>query len=405
MRPSVTVGVALALLSCSLNGRGSHEGPFPQDGGDSGGVDAGGSGGFPGSDAAVLLPYAYRRRLHVEASNGQLPTGLTVSFELDHAALVAAGKCAADGHDLRVLRRESGKLVEVTRVLALGASWASATTRIEFSLLADVTTPTDDSYYVYYGDNEAGMADEDRSHVYLVWDDFEDGTLDPHWKLSQIGGAVGLLNQDAGKLHIEALGDDIGGTSDELVLVSREVSGDFVADCRVAASGGALGADAKVGGVMVRQSLDAGSQQRIAAPMNGAAAFTNVSGRTGRRYGSGHGARAESDPGVRARHAAGTELPRVALRGRRELGGNRHGHDLHGTLGSRARRRPARQSRHQIPGLGGRRLVSRSPLGRAGAQCDAGRRGAGALQPLMPRRARSCSRQLERRVPGWVGTR
>lgn len=239
-------------------------------------MDAGGSGGFPGSDAAVLLPYAYRRRLHVEASNGQLPTGLTVSFELDHAALVAAGKCAADGHDLRVLRRESGKLVEVTRVLALGASWASATTRIEFSLLADVTTPTDDSYYVYYGDNEAGMADEDRSHVYLVWDDFEDGTLDPHWKLSQIGGAVGLLNQDAGKLHIEALGDDIGGTSDELVLVSREVSGDFVADCRVAASGGALGADAKVGGVMVRQSLDAGSQQRIAAPMNGAAAFTNA---------------------------------------------------------------------------------------------------------------------------------
>ena len=161
-------------------------------------------------------------------------------------------------------------------MLALGASWASATTRIEFSLLADVTTPTDDSYYVYYGDNEAGMADEDRSHVYLVWDDFEDGTLDPHWKLSQIGGAVGLLNQDAGKLHIEALGDDIGGTSDELVLVSREVSGDFVADCRVAASGGALGADAKVGGVMVRQSLDAGSQQRIAAPMNGAAAFTNA---------------------------------------------------------------------------------------------------------------------------------
>ncbi len=281
--------VALAALSaCALESQGTGDpgvGGVGGVGGTAGSIadaSAGGfagvgaSGGFGGGDddAGAVLPYGYRRRIHIEVPSSGLPAGLTLSFELDHGALVAAGKSKADGSDVRVFRRDGASLVESNalqpweRAGLRRCKWSSLWRRRPRRRQTTATTSTTAT-------RKPPPLAKTAAKIYLFWDDFEDGVLDAGWTLSKIGSASGSVNEDAGKLHLEAQGNDIWDTADDFVLLSREQSGDFVADCLVTASGGALGNWAKVGGVMLRQSVDASSQNRIASPVNGAKAFTN----------------------------------------------------------------------------------------------------------------------------------
>ncbi len=94
--------------------------------------------------------YLYRRPL-VITTNDDLKAGMVIKVDgSDLETLVAAGKMRADHNDLRVVRRLSATTwQEVPRNYYSG--WD-----VEFQLLSDIYPVTDSSYYLYYGNPNAG---------------------------------------------------------------------------------------------------------------------------------------------------------------------------------------------------------------------------------------------------------
>jgi hypothetical protein len=90
--------------------------------------------------------------------------------------------------------------------------------------------------------------------VFELFDGFEAAELDAAWTARFIGGATGEARIEDGAARVSTVSGDIGGTSDSLSFLGRELSGDFVVDVAVRGHGGSLGAASKVGGAMVRQS-------------------------------------------------------------------------------------------------------------------------------------------------------
>jgi len=124
---------------------------------------AGGGGGVGGP------PQTYRRRIAVTATT-PVPASYSLSLQLDHGALVNAGKSLATGDDLRVWRDDGGSWTELPRVLDPAAVWNDVATTIWFrSTTAVAGGGTDDSYYLYYGDPTSPAPSHDGSQVYDFW--------------------------------------------------------------------------------------------------------------------------------------------------------------------------------------------------------------------------------------------
>jgi hypothetical protein len=208
-----------------------------------GGVEPGDPVGGSPPVATGLAAYRFRSTLVV----GSEPE-LAVPLSFDHASLVAGGKALADGGDVRVAVEVAGALSEIDRVLDPVSSWDAADTRIWFRARADA-----DAYHLYYGNEMPDAPLADGRGVYLWWDDF-DGELDASWELITVGGASGSATPMDGALRLSGVSGAIGSTSDDFVFAARQLSGDFIADVAVVGAGGSLGAFAKLGGVMVRQS-------------------------------------------------------------------------------------------------------------------------------------------------------
>lgn len=128
---------------------------------------------------ALRQGWTLQRQISVAAGSAAAPAGYSVMVQLDHAALVAAGKSLASGNDLRVALWTGTQWVEQDRVLDAGSSWNSAITRIWFRVQAPIAAnATDAGYYLHYG-NPAAAADAPANpdQVFLFHDDFESGTL------------------------------------------------------------------------------------------------------------------------------------------------------------------------------------------------------------------------------------
>ena len=121
--------------------------------------------------------YGFRQRIDVEsAPSVTTPDEYTVALTVDHAELVASGFSVADGSDLRVLRWDGETWTELDRVLDDDSDWNLADTTIRFRSVDEIAAGTTATYWLYMNHPEAGAAPGDPARVYLLVEDFDDGT-------------------------------------------------------------------------------------------------------------------------------------------------------------------------------------------------------------------------------------
>jgi len=286
-RVSVWAALAIGLVAaCGLPTEGeavlsADASDEPSGGGGTGGsVDDASFGGTTAdahSDIAVEaapepLPYAFRRKLVIQAGPSGIPAGASIRFRFDHAALVAAQKSRSDGADVRIFYQAPGQMLELNRRLDPTSSWDAATTALWFRAEVPISGTADSSYFVYYGDLAAQAPPEDGNQVFAYWDDFDGAQLGPGWTAGSIGSATGKAEVSGGRLRIQAATGDIWDYSDDFYFVRRYLSGNFVVDTHVISYGGTVTGWSRLGGVMVRAGQADDAKHAAVSPMGGAAA-------------------------------------------------------------------------------------------------------------------------------------
>lgn len=203
-----------------------------------------GSGSLPG----------YTRSLEIGA---EAPAGYALSIAFDHGSLVADDKAQADGSDLRIHFDDGEEVVEIDRVLDVFSSWNSSKTKLWFK------SQGPGEYTLSYGESKEEPVLADPTKVFIY-----DSAADvAGWTVSEIGnGSNGTYEAKGGILSVSGTSGDIGSTSDNLVFLHRELSpwqngsaakSDYIVDVRIKSVEGSLGGEAKMGGIMVRQSIAA----------------------------------------------------------------------------------------------------------------------------------------------------
>ncbi len=237
----------------------------------------GGSSSSGSSNPQGLLSYRFKREIKI--SGGTVPTGTALSFTIDHGALVKTMKATADGKDLRVGYELDNAANELPRAVDPVSQWNQAQTVVWFRTPDKALKGA--TFYVYYGNDHPGLLVDDRTKIYDAWEDFHGSLNNPSWMLAKLGMADGkfelvngscdpkakmcgngtacLSDRDCDALHLTGQSNDFMGTADDGVFFHAAFAGDFVADVKIAGAGGNLGGPAKLGGLMVRQSLDVDS--------------------------------------------------------------------------------------------------------------------------------------------------
>src|SRR5690606_32514776 len=204
------------------------------------------------------------------------PEEVAVELVFSHADLVDAEKSQADGDDVRVFVDGPDGLVEIDRFLDPASKWDAVDTRIWFKI-----QPGGGSYFLYYGWADAEDPPADPSNVFLLFEDFAGADYDAGWSYDAIGtnAAATSALTDSGQLAMRGRGSDIGSTADSMVFFHRELDGDFTLDVRIAGESSS-GGTAKLGGVMLRESLDPDSRFAgvllLNAPSGMARTFLNM---------------------------------------------------------------------------------------------------------------------------------
>ncbi|MFK7918020.1 MAG: signal peptidase I [Ilumatobacter sp.] len=122
------------------------------------------------------VAYGYRQRIDVAAGTAT-PEGYTVPVTIDHAELVGQSLSQADGDDLRVLRWDGVSWLELDRILDDAASWNASATTFLFRTTDAVTASTTATYWLYLDNPTATAPPSDPENVFLLVEDFDDGTL------------------------------------------------------------------------------------------------------------------------------------------------------------------------------------------------------------------------------------
>jgi len=121
--------------------------------------------------------YEYRSQITIENNIAStLGSAYSVCLDLDTAALISDGKMLPSGNDLRILHLNGSSWIELDHhIMDMNAS----STQVWFKTQADISASgSDNSYYMYYGNPSAGTPPANKSNVYLLWDDFNDGDYD-----------------------------------------------------------------------------------------------------------------------------------------------------------------------------------------------------------------------------------
>lgn len=129
--------------------------------------------------ADCRLGFAFARELEI-ATEVALPAGYSLSVEIDHAALVAAGKAAIDGGDVRVFQVDDDgcPVRQLDRVADPRIGWNASTTRIWFAAPEPMDAgQTRRDVHLYYGHADPDAAPEDWNAVFEVGSDFEGDAL------------------------------------------------------------------------------------------------------------------------------------------------------------------------------------------------------------------------------------
>jgi hypothetical protein len=259
--------VACGVKFTSEEGGAAGGGAGAPGGGDAAASSSGGStsqGGGPVTGDGFRVPIVIN-------SADAVPTGYSLSVDIDHAGLVSAGKSLADGTDLWVMWDDGSGLVPIDRVLDPASEFQQPATRLWFSAQAPIAPGSSNAYYLYYGATAPGQdPPADAKRVYLVWDDFD--AVDPAWTLSPIGAGSGSVALTGGNLHIEGGSGDLWNTADDILFYHRDVTGDFEVDSlvvEVASPGDAQGW-CHHGGVLLRTSIAPEARNRFIGPIRSA---------------------------------------------------------------------------------------------------------------------------------------
>ncbi len=217
-----------------------------------GGSDTGDGGG----NVRGVDNYSFRRAITITPKTALLAHH-TIELVIDHASLAADGDSLSSGDDVRIFRKKGGDWQAVHRVVDAASKWNDPATRIHFRLEDGLNAPTE-SYYLYYGDDDADLPDAEPSQVYLAWEDFSKDTT--QLELNVIGTeADGTANVDKGILRLEGTTAEVTDKTDSFLFVHRQMAEDVVFDVQLAQFDDGLGQDAHIGGVMVRATVEAGA--------------------------------------------------------------------------------------------------------------------------------------------------
>lgn len=164
--------------------------------------------------------YAYRKGVTITNNAiSVLSANYTLSVTVDTASLISSGKLMPNGNDLRIAYNSGTSWVELDREVD---NINSPSTQIWFKIQAPISAnSSDNSYYIYYGNPNAGSPPANESNVYLWFDDFNranepDITTETAYQVKTGGGTWSIENDtlenvgangDPNKLIITALGN------------------------------------------------------------------------------------------------------------------------------------------------------------------------------------------------------
>jgi peptidoglycan/xylan/chitin deacetylase (PgdA/CDA1 family) len=133
------------------------------------------------------------------SASATLPVLYTVDFTLDTAELIASGKMLATCEDLQIASVPDTDMVEIDRVVE---NCNTTATRVWFALQRPVLPGASDSgYYILYGDLTPTPPLADGMHVFLYFEDWEQGTT--HWT-----SAGGLDPANSGTMGLTVISDE-----------------------------------------------------------------------------------------------------------------------------------------------------------------------------------------------------
>jgi signal peptidase I len=121
--------------------------------------------------------YDFRQRIDVETTSAAAPGQYTTPVTIDHAALVASGLSLSSGEDVRLLRWNGLSWTELDRILADGESWDQSNTTLLFQTTDSIEASSSSTYWLYFGNDAPPIAPADPEQVFLLYEDFESGTL------------------------------------------------------------------------------------------------------------------------------------------------------------------------------------------------------------------------------------
>ncbi|MFQ6123334.1 MAG: DUF2341 domain-containing protein [Candidatus Heimdallarchaeota archaeon] len=131
-----------------------------------------------GSKALYSLgSYDYQKRIQINVTNNMneaLSQGYSVSFSLNTWYLTNQGDLQADGDDLRIAYNDSGSWVELNRVNT--TAFNTYKTLIWFKTENPIAANSyDANYWIYYGNPSVSDPPHNPAHVFVFFDDFDDG--------------------------------------------------------------------------------------------------------------------------------------------------------------------------------------------------------------------------------------
>lgn len=219
--------------------------------------------------------YDYQRQISIVNNVAStLGSGYSVCLTVNTTSLVSSGKMLLSGNDLRIVYWNGSSWIETDRNVI---DMNTGSTQVWFKTRADISASgSDNNNYMYYGNPSAVNPPANKSNVYDFWDDFDDASLDPAWTFSQIGGAAGSYSESGTVVILNATNSgDLWGTSDNFLFLSISRSYDVLVESYTSGWGGSHQTWSKMGGVQLRQSVDANSKNRIMSPVYSAVGATN----------------------------------------------------------------------------------------------------------------------------------
>jgi len=206
-------GTAAQAGSAGQAGAGGQAGTAGQAG-------AAGQAGSAGASGATngLGDFQYRRRITITA-NEPLPAGYSLRFTVDHAQLVAQGQSLASGRDVRIARWTGATWSERDRVLGLESAWDLADSVVWFRTPGGIPAGTDQSYYLYYGDDNASPPPRNPDAVFALFEGFESGDASGWTTPNAAKWAVSTSQARSGTYALMAVPSD----HDEQFIVAQGV--------------------------------------------------------------------------------------------------------------------------------------------------------------------------------------